>query len=71
MCIGERHEHRRARSQGPFAPTASADHEPFLAMNPKQPLVIDYEALSAQQYEEPAIAEASSLMGKSFSRPRN
>jgi len=37
-----------------------------ISINPKQPLVIHDEILPAQRHQEPAIAEASSRMGKSL-----
>src|SRR5262249_10741662 len=60
-----RTQHRRPCAQGPLAPPPPSNHEPFLAIDSKQPLMVHKKALPSQQHVEPPIAEAPALMGES------
>jgi hypothetical protein len=59
-----RNRQGRACAQGPLAAGPPAHHEAFLAIDPKQPLVVHNEALPSQQHVQPAVAEAPAFMGK-------
>ena len=60
-----RHQHRCARAQSPLASAAPAHRETFLAIEPKQPLVVHRKALPPQQHMQAPVAKAAALMGQS------
>ena len=54
-----RNGHWRARPNGSLASASPVHHEPLLAIEPEQALMVHDEPLPSQQYVQPTIAEPS------------
>src|SRR6516164_3844192 len=54
-----RNGHWRTRPKGSLASASPAYHEPLLAIEPKQALMVHDEALPSQQYVQTTVAEPS------------
>jgi hypothetical protein len=54
--------HRRPDANSPLASTTAPDHEAFLAIEPKQPLMVQDQALPSQHDMQAPIAKAPSLV---------
>jgi hypothetical protein len=53
--------HRHPRSQGPLAPAAVANRQPFVPVDPEQLLVVHSAAFTLQQQVQTAVAEPAAV----------
>ena len=58
--------YRPPRSQGPLAPAALANHQPLLAIQTLNALLVDRMALAPQKHVQPPIAKPPALLGQRF-----